>query len=325
MSIRGIDVSYFQGTIDWQAVKASGIEFAMLRAGYGSETVDAQFERNARECNRLGIPIGAYWFSYAYTPEMARREADMCIRTIRGFKVEYPVAFDYETPSINYAAGNGVTVTPGLATALVDAFCGRVEDLGYFAMYYSNRDFLNRWFDDSLREKYALWYARYQPDPGLEGAAMWQYANNGSVSGISGNVDMNNSFYDFPKVISDAGLNQLGGDAPSPGNPGTGGGSVISYTVRPGDTLSGIAQQYNTTYQILAAYNAISNPNRIYAGQIIQIPVSGGTGARTYTVRSGDTLSGIAQRFGTTVRELQRLNNIQNPNLIYAGQVIRVS
>ena len=107
MSIRGIDVSYFQGNVDWEAVKASGIRFAMLRAGYGVKTVDAQFKRNASECNRLGIPIGVYWFSYAYTTEMAQKEAEACIRTIQDFRIEYPVAFDYENESINYAKKNG--------------------------------------------------------------------------------------------------------------------------------------------------------------------------------------------------------------------------
>lgn len=259
MSIRGIDVSYFQGTVDWEAVKASGIRFAMLRAGYGVGTVDPQFKRNAGECNRLGIPIGVYWFSYAYTKEMAEREAESCIRTIQDFRIEYPVAFDYEEVSVNYAEKNGVTVTPALATALIDAFCKRVEKLGYFAMYYGNKSFLEQWEDDSLRRKYALWYARYQAEPGLAGLAMWQYSNTGSIPGISGNTDMDISYYDFSKVIAKAGLNRLGG-----------------------------------------------------------------AGESRYTVRPGDTLSEIAVRFGTTVKELQRLNNIQNPDLIYAGQVIRV-
>ena len=75
---KGIDVSRWQGTIDWEKVKADGVEFAMLRAGYGQGNIDAQFERNAGECTRLGIPFGVYWFSYAYTPAMARREAQCC-------------------------------------------------------------------------------------------------------------------------------------------------------------------------------------------------------------------------------------------------------
>ena len=89
MSIHGIDVSQHQGSIDWRKVKASGIQFAMLRAGYGASTVDGEFERNARGCMETGIPFGVYWFSYAYTPEMARREAEKCISVIREYKVQY--------------------------------------------------------------------------------------------------------------------------------------------------------------------------------------------------------------------------------------------
>ena len=95
--------------------------------------------------------------------------------------------------------------------------------------------------------------------------------------------------------------------------------------VQPGDTLSGIAARYGTTYQTLAALNGITNPNLIYAGQTIRIPEDGSSTARYYTIQPGDTLSGIAQKFGTTVSELQRLNGISNPNLIYAGNTIRIS
>ena len=120
------------------------------------------------------------------------------------------------------------------------------------------------------------------------------------------NVDMDIAYYDIANVISKAGLNKLKGEvvtpppAPSPSpNPG---GDVIIYTVRRGDTLSGIAARFGTTYQAIASYNGITNPNRIYIGQRLRIPAGGSTGeARTYTIRPGDTLSGIAYRFGTTI------------------------
>ena len=107
MSIHGIDVSQHQGSIDWRKVKASGIQFAMLRAGYGANTVDGEFERNARGCMEAGIPFGVYWFSYAYTPEMARREAEKCISVIREYKVQYPVCYDFEYDSVRYARQMG--------------------------------------------------------------------------------------------------------------------------------------------------------------------------------------------------------------------------
>lgn len=324
MSFHGIDVSEFQGNINWQAVRDMGIQFAMIRAGYGSGTIDPQFRNNAQGAGSVGIPFGVYWFSYAYTPEMARREAEQCIETIEEYEVSYPVAFDFEYDSVRYAQTQGVTVTQELATSLVEAFCSRVEELGYFAMYYSNLDYLNRMFSSSLRQKYALWYAQYASAPSISGMAMWQYRDNGTVSGISGNVDLDIAYYDIADVISKAGLNKLKGGAVTP--PGNGGAShTITYTVRSGDTLSGIAARYGISYQTLAAYNGIRNPDLIYPGQQIIIPLGGNEAQPVYyTIQPGDTLSGIALKFGTSVSALQRLNGISNPNLIYAGTTIRI-
>lgn len=325
MSIHGIDVSKFQGSINWADVKNSGTRFVMIRAGYGQGNIDTEFRRNAEECNRLGIPFGVYWFSYAYTEDMARREADYCIEAVADYEVQYPVCFDFEYDSVDYAASQGVTITQSLATSLVNVFCSRVQDLGYFAMYYSNLDFLNRMFAPSLREKYALWYAQYAAAPSITGMAIWQYSSTGRISGISGNVDQNVAYYDLAEVISRAGLNKLNGKVvtPAPSSPEP--TDVIVYTVKPGDNLSEIAARYGTTYETLASYNNIENPNLIYPGQKIRIPVGyPETSTRYYTIQPGDTLSGIALRFGTTVGELQRLNGIKNPNLIYAGTTIRV-
>ena len=325
MSIHGIDVSEFQGSINWTDVKGSGTQFVMIRAGYGQGNPDPEFRRNAEECNRLGIPFGVYWFSYAYTEDMARKEADYCIQAIEDYEVQYPVCFDFEYASVNYAAGQGVTVTKQLATSLVTAFCSRVEQLGYFAMYYSNLDFLNRMFDASLRQKYALWYAQYASQPSIRDMAIWQYSDAGRLSGISGNVDQNIAYYDLANVISRAGLNKMNREVTTPVPPTSSPTDVIIYTVRPGDNLSSIAARYGTTYETLASYNDIENPNLIFPGQEIRIPVGyQETSARYYTIKPGDTLSGIALRFGTTVADLQRLNGISNPNLIYAGTTIRV-
>lgn len=324
MSIHGIDVSEFQGNVNWTEVKNSGTQFVMIRAGYGKGNIDPQFHRNAQECNRLGIPFGVYWFSYAYTEEMARREADYCIEAVERYEVNYPVCFDFEYASVDYARDNGVTITKALASELVTAFCSRVEELGYFAMYYSNLDFLNRMFDSSLREKYALWYAQYASVPSISGIAIWQYSSSGRISGISGNVDQNIAYYDLANVISKAGLNKINGEAITP-KPSPEPVDVITYTVKAGDTLSEIAVRYGTTYQALASYNNIQNPNLIYVGQQLRIPVGHQeTAVRYYTIKPGDTLSGIALRFGTTVSQLQQLNGIQNPDLIYAGTTIKV-
>ena len=159
MSIQGLDVSEFQGDIDWTQVKNSGRRFAMIRAGYGFNTLDQRFRQNITECNRIGMPAGVYWFCYAISPETAIQEADGCIDAISSYRIEYPVCYDIEQASINYAAQNGVTITPDLAEKIVTAFCRRIEERGYFAMYYSNQDFLNAYLPWELARRYALWYA----------------------------------------------------------------------------------------------------------------------------------------------------------------------
>lgn len=325
MSIHGIDVSGHQGNIDWRKVKASGIQFAMLRAGYGANTVDSEFERNAHGCMEEGIPFGVYWFSYAYTPEMARREAEKCISVIREYKVQYPVCYDFEYDSVRYAQQNGVRVTRTLATRLVEAFCGRVEELGYFAMYYSNLDYLERMFAPELRRKYALWYARYASAPGATGIGMWQYRDDGRVDGIRGNVDMDIAYKDFARVISKEGLNHLKRPESTPDSATPEPNDVIRYVVKKGDTLSAIAKQHGITLQRLISYNHITDPDRIYPGDVIDIPHGENVSAmRFYTVKPGDTLSGIAKKHQTTVKKLQQLNKIKDPDRIYPGQIIQI-
>ena len=132
---------------------------------------------------------------------------------------------------------------------------------------------------------------------------------------------------DFPSVIRSAGLNRLSGGTPSPSPspspspaPST---DYITYVIQSGDTLSGIAARYGTTVSELTRLNGISDPDRIYAGNTLKVPESGAS-YQTYTIRSGDTLSGIAARYGTTVSELAKLNGISDPDRIYAGNTIRI-
>lgn len=324
MSIKGLDVSRFQGEVDWEQVKAAGYQFAMLRAGYGDDSVDGQFRRNASECNRLGLPIGAYWFCYAASPENAAQEADSCIRTVSGYRLDYPVCYDIEQASADYVEKQGVSFTPALAQNLVKSFCGRVESQGYFAMFYSNRSFYDTYLGAALAGRYAFWYARYTDTFDGTDCGIWQYTSTGSVPGISGNVDLDLAYVDYPSVIRRAGLNHLDGTAPVPPSPAP---QYITYVIQPGDTLSGIAQRFGTSVRTLAELNGISDPDKIYAGNTIHVPENGSSGGSApvyYTIRPGDTLSGIALKYGTTVSALARLNGISDPDKIYAGDRIRI-
>lgn len=211
---RGIDVSKHNGVIDWERVKKSGVQFAMIRAGYGQNIIDAQFKRNISECNRLGIPCGVYWFSYAVSVDMAVREAMYCLEAIEPYKLDFPVAFDFEYDSVDFAARKGAVMTKSLASAIARSFCEVVEKEGYYVVNYSNSDYLNRYFDDSVKDRYDLWLARWPKTANLTQpprCGIWQYSNKGAVDGINGYVDLNAAYNDYPAIISKMkGVNENG-------------------------------------------------------------------------------------------------------------------
>lgn len=323
MSIKGLDVSEFQGEVDWERVKAAGYKFAMLRAGYGYNTIDKQFRRNASECNRIGLPVGVYWFCYAFSPEKAVQEADGCIDIISEYRLDYPVCYDIEQASADYIEKQGVSFTPALAKNVVKSFCDRIEAKGYYAMFYTNRNFLDTYLGTELSKRYAYWYARYADRFDGTDCGIWQYTSTGSVPGITGNVDLDLGYTNYPSVIKKAGLNHLSASSPSP-SPVP---EYITYVIQPGDTLSGIARRYGTTVTALTQLNKLSDPDKIYAGNTLKVPENGtGVDSSTqyYTIRPGDTLSEIARRFGTTVSALTRLNGISDPDKIYAGNRIQI-
>ena len=197
--LKGIDVSEHQETIDWNQVKGN-IDFAILRAGYGHNNIDKQFVRNICECNRLGIPVGIYWFSYAYTIDMARNEANFAVQAIKNYKIALPVFFDFEYDSVNYANKCGVAVNQRLATDMVKAFCEKIKELGYKPGNYSNQDFiLNKFYNDELAQ-YPLWYAYYNQNKNRD-CMIWQYSESGRVPGINtDSVDMNYCYTDLGEI-----------------------------------------------------------------------------------------------------------------------------
>ena len=204
-----IDISEHQGQIDFAKVKGN-VDGIIIRAGYGKNNIDKQFIRNIKECNRLGIPCGVYWFSYAYTTAMAAKEAEYCLAAIKPYRVELPVCFDWEYDSVVFAEKNGVIPTPALANSLVRAFCGTVEAAGYYSMNYANPDFLSRYFTDTA--SYDLWLASWTAAPDTakppRPCGIWQWGVS-PIPGIAGNVDTSEAYRDYRKLIADAGLNGL--------------------------------------------------------------------------------------------------------------------
>ncbi|MDO5292438.1 MAG: GH25 family lysozyme [bacterium] len=188
--IKLIDVSKHNGKINWTKVKKAGIKGAILRAGYGKSTVDAQFVNNAKGAIAAGIPIGIYWFSYAYTVAQAEKEAEMCIKTIKGYKITLPVFFDWEYDSMRYAKQKGVTPGKTLITNMNKAFCEKVKKAGYKPGVYYNRDYKNNYMDVSKLKSYVQWYAYYSSTV-QKGYDIHQYTASGRVDGISSKVDLN--------------------------------------------------------------------------------------------------------------------------------------
>ena len=185
---KGIDVSTFQGKIDWDQVKGSGkVEFAMLRMGYGNdlpEQDDVQFERNVSECDRVGMPWGAYLYSYAVNQEQAKSEAEHILRLMEGKKPLYPVCLDVED-----ACQKGLTKEA--LTEIVYTILERVEAAGYYAMLYANKDWLENCLDMDRLGRFDVWLAQWNEAPTYKGQfGIWQYTSEGSVPGIGGRVDL---------------------------------------------------------------------------------------------------------------------------------------
>lgn len=206
---KGIDVSEHQGKdIDWEKVKSSGVEFAMLRAGKG-QAVDIHFKRNVSECNRLEIPVGIYWFSYALSAAGAAREAAVCLETIKPYRIDFPVTFDLEYDNVDrYAKNNGVFIGMKLASDMARAFCRAIQAAGYTAMNYANTDYLRRYFDADVQAEFPLWLASWpngtpKLDTPPRTCGIWQYSETGAVPGIKGAVDLDVCYADYNKKEED--------------------------------------------------------------------------------------------------------------------------
>ena len=198
MEKRGIDISRYQGKPDFSKLK-NEVDFVIVQAGYGryASQVDAEFERNYAECRKNGIPVGAYWFSYASTPDEARLEAQACRAVIKGKKFEYPIYFDIEGAACS-----------GDVSGKCRAFCNELEKAGFFAGIYISRSPAQTYLDDYCCKHYALWFAEYGSRLNWTGGVgMWQNSSTGHFSGISGNVDTDICYEDYPKIIKQGGYN----------------------------------------------------------------------------------------------------------------------
>ena len=210
---QGIDVSQWQGNIDWKTfAEQSDLKYAMLRAGFGRKAsqVDKKFYQNYANAKAAGVPVGAYWYSYAMTPAEAVLEAQACAEVIKDCVFEYPIAFDFEEPK-------QLALPVEETTAIIDAFCREMESRGYYVVLYCSSFFLNRKIGQEVKDRYDVWVAHYNVKrPTYTGSyGMWQYGIAEDVSGIAGAVDMDYCYKNYPAIMRRAKLNGYQ-DPPAP-------------------------------------------------------------------------------------------------------------
>ena len=196
--MRGIDVSKWNGDIDWSAVKNSGIEYVIIRCGYrgssqGMLIEDPKFQTNIKGATSAGLKVGVYFFTQAISEAEAVEEASMVLEKIKNYKITYPVFLDVE-PS----GGRADNISKATRTAVCKAFCQTIQSSGYTAGIYANKTWLTEKMDVSALSSYKIWLAQYASNPTYTGRYdMWQYQATGKVSGISGDVDMNWSYLGY--------------------------------------------------------------------------------------------------------------------------------
>lgn len=203
---KGIDVSKYQGDINWGKVKASGVDFAILRLGYtGTKTrkptLDRKFARNLTQSAKAGVSVGVYYYSTATTLKQAQNEARFVIEQLKGKKLQYPVYIDTEDAM-------QAKLSKSELTNIVKEFCETMEQAGYYVGIYANKSWFTEQLNDSKLKAYDKWVAQYNTKCTYKGDyGMWQYTDNGKVKGINGKVDLNKCYKDYPRIIKKAKLN----------------------------------------------------------------------------------------------------------------------
>lgn len=325
--LKGIDISHHQKGIDLGAIDT---DFVICKATEGNGYTDEMCDTFYQKAKSLGKKLGVYHFARPDLGNTAEAEADWFVKETLGYHKEAILVLDWES---------GDLTNVSWAKAWLDRV---YEKTGVKPVIYMSASVMSSTdWSSVVNADYGLWVANYGKNDGTAQEsvfdryplkywsfyALWQYTSTGKLNGYSGNLDLNYFSGDGTAWDKYAGGSpSSSGTSSQPKPVEQPSKSEIIYTVVSGDTLSGIASKYGTTYQMLAEYNGISNPNIIYPGQQITIPGSSnqGSSATYYTVVSGDNLTKIANKYGTTVNQLVSWNNISNPNLIYPGQKLRV-
>lgn len=255
MEFKGIDVSKWQGEINWEKVKASGVDFAILREGYGLQ-IDKKFKENCEKAKAAGMNIGVYHYSYASSADDAKNEAEFCLKNISGLKFEYPICFDIEEKEM-------LKLSNETRNEIVRAFCEEIEKSGYYAMFYCNLNWLENYLNYENLKQFDLWLARWSSIKPLEECGIWQYSSQGKIDGINGNVDLDVSYKNYPEIMKSNGLNGFKTQK-----------DYFNYTVKKDDSLWVISERYlknGAKYTEIKELNNLSS-DVIYPGQVLKIP-----------------------------------------------------
>lgn len=214
-----IDVSYWNSDIDWKKVKAAGVKGVILRVGltgYGTaktKRADSRFEEYYNGAKAVGLDVGGYWYSCAYTEAEAREEAARMLQYVSGKKFEYPLYMDVEDEHDTTLRGNTSqnqkTIGKATLTRCVKAFCEELEEAGYYCGIYASKYWFNNCLDMTQLDQYAKWIAHYttQKLDYSKDYGMWQYSSTGKINGISADTDLNRCYVDYPTAIKEKGLN----------------------------------------------------------------------------------------------------------------------
>lgn len=263
MEIKGIDISQWEEGFQLSTMRSSGYNFAILRGGYTGygkgrvKKIDEAFEDFYRQAKNLNIPVGAYWYSCADSEQFGIDEANFFYEhCLKNKTFEMPVYIDVE--EVRWQSNNKKGVTDAII-----GFCETLEDKGYYVGVYSSTSWFNNKIDTARLDAYTKWVACWQnvkPSFRWNGFHIWQNSDSGKIGKFI--VDTDIAYVDFPSIIKSGGFNGFGKKQVS---------EQVTYVVKPGDTLSQIAQKYNTTVKSLAAKNNIKNVNLIYPNQVLKI------------------------------------------------------
>ena len=311
---RGIDISEFQGEIDFEEVRRSGIEAVYIRVGAGEYT-DEYFAENYERAKAAGLKIGFYHYVTARSVDEGRRQARFFASLAAGREPDMRLAMDFE-----YFGSLSVSQINAISEAYLDELTALTKRE---AVIYSDLSNARNIFSRALAEKYPLWAAQYGADePSANGKwrewVGFQYTDEGRVGGIYGNVDRN--IFTEGIFLSDSW--RIDGEKRTTVRART---RTLTVYVRAGDTLWAIAREYGTTVGAIARENRIVDPNRIFAGERLRITLPArGSGEEIYTVRRGDTPISIAGKFGVTLSALEDRNGLERGEMIYAGDKLSI-